>query len=212
MGVSGYLYREMVNNGDKRAKALLSSFKLNDGTECTYDPATCHWIPAITNDRNAEHRCVFNCKYFDNRTDASLEMPCANFPMLRYAEVLLNYAEASNLLKGGDGLAQLNLIRERAGLSAYSYTTQAAMDEEIFQQRRFEFVGEGKIFYDELRRGVLGQYASQKCKQGKADGITYFDADDVDFKAGRHFLFKIPQGDLDSNPALVQNPDAQPEQ
>lgn len=212
MGVSGYLYREMVNNGDKRAKALLSSFKLNDGTECTYDPATCHWIPAITNDRNAEHRCVFNCKYFDNRTDASLEMPCANFPMLRYAEVLLNYAEASNLLKGGDGIAQLNLIRERAGLSAYSYTTQAAMDEEIFQQRRFEFVGEGKIFYDELRRGVLGQYASQKCKQGKADGITYFDADDVDFKAGRHFLFKIPQGDLDSNPALVQNPDAQPEQ
>ncbi|MCI6618731.1 MAG: RagB/SusD family nutrient uptake outer membrane protein [Prevotella sp.] len=206
MGVSGYLYREMKNNNDKRADALLSHFKLNDGTSVDFDVNTLKWVPKATNDRNAEHRCVFNCKYFDNRTDASLQKPCANFPMLRYAEVLLNYAEASNLLQGGAGLAELNMIRNRAGLASYTFTTQAAMDEEIFQQRRFEFVGEGKIFYDELRRGVLGQYAAAKCKQGTADGITYFDGE-VEFKAGRNFLFKIPQSDLDSNPALTQNPD-----
>lgn len=206
MGVSGYLCREMKNNGDKRADAFLTHFQLNDGTSEDYDVNTLRWTPAITNDRNAEHRCVFNCKYFDNRTDAALQKPCANFPMLRYAEVLLNYAEAANLLQGGAGLTELNMIRNRAGLANYVYTTQTAMDEEIFQQRRFEFVGEGKIFYDELRRGVLGQYAAEKCRQGTADGITYFDGD-VEFKAGRSFLFKIPQGDLDSNPALEQNPD-----
>lgn len=208
MGVSGFLYKEMKDNGDKRADALLTHFKLNDGTSCDYDAENFRWVPEITNDRSQPHRCVFNCKYFDNRTAASLNTPNANFPMLRYAEVLLNYAEAANLLKAGDGLTELNRIRTRAGLEPYTFTTQAAMDEEIFQQRRFEFVGEGKIFYDELRRGVLGQYASNDYKRGHALGITYFnEAEDVAFKAGRNFLFKIPQSDLDSNPALEQNPD-----
>lgn len=208
MGVSGYLYREMFNNGDKRANVFLTQVTLNDGTVSKYDPNTLHWVPKLTNDRNTEHMCVFNCKYFDQHTDASLQKPNANFPMLRYSEVLLNYAEAANLLNPGSGLNELNQVRNRAGLSNYTFTNQQAMDEEIFQQRRYEFVGEGKIFYDELRRGVLGQYASAKMKQGHADGVSYFDVDDVDFHAGRNFLFKIPQGDFDSNPALEQNPDA----
>ena len=206
-GVSGFLYKEMLNNGDKRANVFLSHLELNDGTSTDYNPNTYRWEPtAITNDRNAEHRCVFNCKYFDNRTPASLGRPNANFPMLRYAEVLLNYAEAANLLQGGQGLSELNQIRTRAGLAPYTYTSQADMDEEIFQQRRFEFVGEGKIFYDELRRDVIAKYASEKCVKGTAEGITYFDGD-ILFRANRNFLFKIPQSDLDSNPALEQNPD-----
>ncbi len=208
MGVSGYLYREMLNNGDKRADAFLTEFTMNDGTVAKYDANTLHWTPKITNDRNTEHMCVFNCKYYDQHTDASLQKPNANFPMLRYSEVLLNYAEAANLLNPGSGLNELNQVRNRAGLSNYTFTNQQAMDEEIFQQRRYEFVGEGKIFYDELRRGVLGQYASAKMKQGFADKVSYFDQEDVDFHAGRNFLFKIPQGDFDSNPALEQNPDA----
>lgn len=218
MGVSGYLYREMINNGDKRAEVFLTSLpvaagegglKLEEDVVATYDANTLHWTPKLTNDRNTEHMCVFNCKYFDQHTDASLLKPNANFPMLRYSEVLLNYAEAANLLSAGQGINELNQVRNRAGLSSYTFTNQQAMDEEIFQQRRYEFVGEGKIFYDELRRGVLGQYASAKVKQGHADGVSYFDTEDVDFHAGRNFLFKIPQGDLDSNPALEQNPDAQ---
>ncbi|MBR1464703.1 MAG: RagB/SusD family nutrient uptake outer membrane protein [Prevotella sp.] len=206
MGVSGFLYKEMLDNNDKRAEALLSQFELNDGTISKYDPETYQWNPVITNDRDQPHNCVFNLKYMDNRTDASLQKPNANFPMLRYAEVLLNYAEAANLLQGGQGLNELNQIRTRAGLPAYTYTSQANLDEEIFQQRRYEFVGEGKIFYDELRRGVLGQYCSDKCVKGTALNIAYFDGD-VHFKAGRNFLFKIPKADLDSNPALEQNPD-----
>ncbi len=205
-GVSGFLYKEMLDNGDKRAEVFLSHLELNDGTPVDYNPETYHWIPAITNDRNAEHRCVFNCKYFDNRTPASLGLTNANFPMLRYAEVLLNYAEAANLLQAGQGINELNLIRARAGLQPHTFTSQAAMDEDIFQQRRFEFVGEGKIFFDELRRDVIAQYCAEKCSKGTALGITYFDGD-VLFQAHRNFLFKIPQSDLDSNQALIQNPD-----
>ncbi len=208
MGVSGFLYQEMVNNGDRRAEAFLTYFEENDGTAHTFDAATLHWNPVITNDRNAEHRAVFNCKYFDQHTDFSLQRPNANFPMLRYAEVLLNYAEAANLLGapatgGPTAVACVNEVRNRAGLADYSGSD---LDEEIFQQRRFEFVGEGKIFFDELRRGVLADYSSQKCIRGITEGITYFDAE-VLFKPAKNFLFKIPKGDLDSNPALEQNPD-----
>ncbi len=219
-GVSGFLYKEMLDNGDKRADVFLTYVKENDvvngndityGTEHFYNPETFRWEPMITNDRNAEHCCVFNCKYFDRHTDPNLGRPQANFPMLRYAEVLLNYAEAANLLGapaagGPTALSCVNDVRKRAGLSDFAGSGDA-LDEEIFQQRRYEFVGEAKIYYDELRRGVLAEYAAEKLERGFAEGITYFDSKDLLFKPTKSYLFKIPQGDLDSNPALEQNPD-----
>jgi hypothetical protein len=164
-----------------------------------------HWEPCITNDRNVEHTCVFNCKYFDQHTDASLQRPNANFPILRYAEVLLNYAEAANILNGGSGIECLNQVRNRAGLPSFS-GSQAEIDEEIFNQRRFEFVGEGKIFFDELRRDVLADLSAKKLARGYADGLSYFTTDKPLFAPQKSFLFLIPQSDLDSNPALEQNP------
>ena len=205
MGVSPYIYAEMLANNDKRAEVFLTYFEENDGTSHTYNPATLHWEPYITNDRNVEHTCVFNCKYFDQHTDASLQRPNANFPILRYSEVLLNYAEAANKLSAGSGLAELNMVRTRAGLSAFS-GSQSEIDEEIFNQRRFEFVGEGKIFYDELRRDVLADLSGQKLSQGYADKLSYFDVATALFKPKKDFLFLIPQSDLDSNSALEQNP------
>lgn len=203
MGVSPYIYKEMLANGDKRAKVFLTYFTENDGTAHTFDTRTMHWVPAITNDRNVEHTCVFNCKYFDQHTDGSLNRPNANFPIIRYAEVLLNYAEAANHIQAGQGLAELNQVRNRAGLGNYRGND---IDEEIFQQRRYEFVGEGKIFYDELRRGVLDQYSAQKIANGYADKLSYFDQPEPLFKPQQDYLFPIPQSDLDSNSALVQNP------
>ncbi len=216
-GVSGYLYREMLNNGDKRAEACLTYFeglcgddsKVQTVQPCRYNPETLSWEPKAWNDRPAEHRAVFNCKYFDNRTDGSLNMPNANFPIIRYSEVLLNYAEAANLLNAGDGMEQLKEVRKRAGLTPQpAATTQQEIDDEILNQRRYEFVGEAKIFFDELRKDKLGYYAEEKCHQAKLDKITYMDGELV-FKPTKSYLFKIPKGDLDSNKALhdAQNPD-----
>ncbi len=214
-GVSGYLYREMLNNGDKRAAALLSYFEGLCGDDpkdqvsqpCTYNATTLSWEPKAWNDRPAEMRAVFNCKYFDNRTDFSLMMPSANFPIFRYSEVLLNYAEASNLLSAGDGLEALNRVRQRAGLAALpAGTTQSEIDEDILNQRRYEFVGEAKVFYDELRKDKLADFAAEKCRQATLDGITYISSEVV-FKPQKTYLFKIPQGDLESNAKLEQNPD-----
>jgi hypothetical protein len=191
MGVSPYIYTEMLANGDKRADVFLTYFEENDGTSHTFNPNTLHWEPYITNDRNVEHTCVFNCKYFDQHTDASLQRPNANFPIIRYAEVLLNYAEAANYLNAGSGIECLNQVRQRAGLAPFS-GSQAEIDEEIF--------------FDELRRDVLADRSAAKLARGFADKLSYFDSAEPLFKPQKSFLFLIPQGDLDSNPALVQNP------
>ena len=216
-GVSGYLYREMIANNDKRADAFLTYFEGLCGDDakalsvqpCRYNAQTLRWEPKAWNDRPAEHRALFNCKYFDNRTDANLNLPNADFPIIRYSEVLLNYAEAANLLSPLDGMEQLKKVRERAGLTPTpNVSNQQEMDDEILNQRRYEFVGEAKIFFDELRKGKLGDYAEEKCHQCKIDGITYMGGELV-FKPTKSYLFKIPQSDLDSNKALhdAQNPD-----
>ncbi|MDO4758088.1 MAG: RagB/SusD family nutrient uptake outer membrane protein [Rikenellaceae bacterium] len=209
-GVSGFLYQEMVNNGDKRAEALLSYFNgVGDDSKVIrdhyYNAETLRWEPMITNDKGGEHMCVFNLKYFDRLTDYSLQAPNANFGILRYADVLLNYAEASNLLKAGDGIAELNRVRTRAGLPALQSTSQSEIDEDILNQRRYEFVGEAKIYYDELRKDKLADFAAAKCERGVAEGITYLS--ELVFKPKQNYLFLIPQGDLDGNKALEQNPE-----
>ncbi len=209
-GVSGFLYKEMVDNGDKRAEALLSYF-VGDGDgsqvirEHNYIKDEFRWEPMVTNDKGGEHMCVFNLKYFDQHTDYSLQQPCANFGILRYADVLLNYAEAANLLKAGDGLAELNKVRTRAGLAALSGVSQAEMDEDILNQRRYEFVGEAKVYFDELRKDKLADFVAEKCERGVEEGIIYLS--DLVFKPKQNYLFLIPQGDLDSNKALEQNPE-----
>lgn len=209
-GVSGFLYKEMADNGDKRAEALLTYFEGDgDGSkvirEHNYIKDEFRWEPLVTNDKGGEHMCVFNLKYFDRHTDYNLQQPCANFGILRYADVLLNYAEAANLLKAGDGVDELNMIRKRAGLANFTSTSQAEIDNEILNQRRYEFVGEAKVYFDELRKDKIAEFAADKCERGVEEGIIYIS--DLVFKASKNYLFKIPQGDLDGNKALEQNPD-----
>jgi hypothetical protein len=94
--------------------------------------------------------------------------------ILRYADVLLMLAEASN--EAGDGAtaeAMLNMVRARARGGADStvvlpheaYTTQAQMRTYIKNERRWEFAMEGYQFYDLVRWGdapaVLGSLGYQ---------------------------------------------------
>lgn len=71
-----------------------------------------------------------------------------NLHLYRYAETLLNAAELA--LATGDGLAQdyFDLVRERAGVASIPVT----MDN-IINERRLEFVGEGKRYFDLVRSG-----------------------------------------------------------
>jgi len=80
-----------------------------------------------------------------------------DIPVYRYADVILLMAEAKNLL-GEDPSAEINQIRKRAYGSKFpghEYTngTKEKNIESILDERLFEFIGEGKRWFDLRRSG-----------------------------------------------------------
>ncbi len=94
------------------------------------------------------------------RTYSSNE-DCVDMPILRYADVLLMFAEAAAANVDGykatntygvDPQAAFDKVRERAGLAPVALTL-----ENIQQERAFEFCGENIRKYDLMRWGILGK-------------------------------------------------------
>ena len=90
---------------------------------------------------------------------ASYREFCDDYPIYRYADVLLLKAEAKALL-GNDPAEEINLIRQRAYAGAYDEQTvgyphgtgdDEGIDETLLRERLREFMFEGKRWYD-LRR------------------------------------------------------------
>jgi starch-binding outer membrane protein, SusD/RagB family len=78
----------------------------------------------------------------------------ANWKVIRYADVLLMYAEALNENgKTAEALSPLNDVRVRAGLPEYSGLSQAEARDAISLERRLELSFEGVRWFDLLRTG-----------------------------------------------------------
>ncbi|MEJ7739360.1 MAG: RagB/SusD family nutrient uptake outer membrane protein [Chitinophagaceae bacterium] len=76
----------------------------------------------------------------------------ANWKVIRYADVLLMYAEALNENgKTSEALNYLNTVHKRAGLAAYANLSQAETRENIILERRLELSFEGHRWFDLLR-------------------------------------------------------------
>lgn len=92
------------------------------------------------------------------KAGSSVRTYCDDYPIYRYADLLLMVAEAKSL-SGGDPTNEINLIRERAFGESYDkdvhgYPNQAIdanINEALLHERFCEFVMEGKRWYD-LRR------------------------------------------------------------
>ncbi|GAB3707759.1 RagB/SusD family nutrient uptake outer membrane protein [Spirosoma flavus] len=89
-----------------------------------------------------------------------------NWPVYRYAEVLLFMAEALNEQgKTADAATYLNQVRTRAGLAATTAASQATMREAIFKERRVELAFENKRWFDLTRTGrvkeIIGAYGAK---------------------------------------------------
>lgn len=114
-----------------------------------------------------------------------------NVFIIRYEEIILNYAEA--LLEKGEAakaLAQLNLIASNRGIPAYTTVTKDI----ILDERRKELMFEGKRFDDLMRTGSdIKKYSSQ---QNFKATIPY-----GDFR----LAFPIPKAEMDANSNMVQN-------
>ncbi|MFI3296309.1 MAG: RagB/SusD family nutrient uptake outer membrane protein [bacterium] len=153
--------------------------------------------------------------YYDDNTYYSLAHATRgplNNTVIRYADVLLMYAEAC-LGAGDEGTATiyLNEVRNRVGLDAYpGYTffingeeiTSPTLEEAIRHERRVELGMEGHRWFDLCRWGGLGAHmiAYQLTETTEYQGHL------SSFIEGKHELFPIPSEEMDLNYALEQNP------
>ncbi len=114
-----------------------------------------------------------------------------NLPLMRYADVLLTYAEAILEIEGGvssnsAALAAFNRVRVRAGMDALT-----TIDKDIMlNERRLEFAFEGHRWFDLIRSGKAIETLVLHGKNPQ----------------NHHLLFPIPAGEIQINPKIKQNP------
>lgn len=125
-----------------------------------------------------------------------------NERIMRYADVLLMYAECLNETNAtSSAYPFIKQVRDRVNLPDLAITkpnmTQQQMRDQIAHERYLEFALEGHRFDDIRRWGWLQDSAK----------LTWLKARDPEFdtySAGREF-FPIPQLEMDNNPGTVQN-------
>lgn len=125
-----------------------------------------------------------------------------NERLLRYADVLLMYAECLNETGDTQGAyTYIQMVRDRVNLpdlaTAKPGLSQAQMREQIGHERFLEFPLEGHRFDDIRRWGWLQDPA-------KLAWLKARDAEFNSYTAGREY-FPIPQLEMDNNPGTVQN-------
>ncbi|MEH0152549.1 RagB/SusD family nutrient uptake outer membrane protein [Limibacter armeniacum] len=180
------LYNSFDNSDRRKDVSFITSYKYSDGSSVSFEPHIAKWW-----DMEAEPRA--------NQSDQ-------DYIYLRYADVLLMYAEALNEANGGptaeayeainqvrtrarfDGVNVLNILPDLSGLGYEDFK------EAILEERRHEFVAEGHRWFDLVRNGKLMEKV--KLATDKTESQV------ADF----HNLFPIPQRDRELNSSLTQNP------
>jgi len=124
-----------------------------------------------------------------------------DWKVLRYAEVLLIYAEAKNETEGpvNEVYNAVNQVRNRVGMPDLPVgLTKDAMRERIYNERRVELCSEATRYEDLVRWRRLKEVMEKKhYNQGVNYQITNFE----EFR----YLWPIPQTEIDINANLTQN-------
>jgi len=132
-----------------------------------------------------------------------------NFPIIRYADVLLMLAECDNELgKLNDAVDYINMVRERSGMAEINNgdpwmeaRNKDAVFERIKHERAVELVLEGHRYSDLKRWGLLKDAMTGSIKD--IVGNTLFNRQTF---TDNLLLWPIPTAARDHNPNLVQNP------
>lgn len=137
-----------------------------------------------------------------------------NWIYIRYAEVLLNYAEAQNEAVGPDGTvySAINLVRQRAGQPPLNGLTQIEMRERIRNERRVELSFEEHRFWDVRRWKVGGTFFNVPVRKmqitNNGGGNFNYNIQVLENRVYKEAfnLLPIPQVERNRNPNLAQNP------
>lgn len=120
-----------------------------------------------------------------------------NYPVIRYADVLLLYAETLNEINGApgtDAYNAINKVRTRAGIANLTTgLSQAAFRDSVYFERRKEFIQEAHRWFDLTRRGGSYLYDALKKLPAKTGAAL------------KDTLYPIPQVEVELA-GLTQNP------
>ena len=143
-----------------------------------------------------------------------------NFGFFRYAEILLNFAEAANEyggpaygINGYDAKAAINAIRTRAQMPKVNDdVTQDELREIIRLERRIELAFEEHRFWD-VRRWKIGTTLKKSIDgiqiiKNPDDSYTFNRSVGIEPRVfeSRHYFYPIPQSERNRNTNLEQNP------
>ncbi|MEO6820260.1 MAG: RagB/SusD family nutrient uptake outer membrane protein [Ginsengibacter sp.] len=140
-------------------------------------------------------------KYWDRVAEPKGNGSFNDYPVMRYADVLLMYAEASNELGNtSTALQYINMVRKRARFDGTNYLnvlpdyvglSKDQFRAAVLKERRMEFVAEGQRWFDLVRTGTL-----ESLVPIAKPGVV---------PQAKHYLFPIPQRERDLNKNLTQN-------
>lgn len=165
-------------------------------------------------------------KFVDRDINPSEEQAHNPWPFIRYAEVLLNKAEAAaNLGNISMALEAMNKVRERVGMPPVTTSDVSGKDElleEIRQEREVELAYEEHRYFDIRRWKMAPQILNESGKgiritgELDADGEMLVDNSydykyrviDIEERRWRDNAYFVPisEGEMNRNPELVQNP------
>lgn len=139
---------------------------------------------------------------YDNEDDYNNYSSVMNMPIIRYADVLLIYAEAANMANGGPTQAAVdavNQVIDRANgyavLPQHPLLTTAMSKEDfdaaVIEERNQELCFEFDRWFDLIRKRILQEKSIPSIQQN-------FTEDD--------YLFPLPDVDVELNENLGQNP------
>lgn len=216
---SGFDKDNPYENRDPRLKfsVFVKGSKLPDGK--IYDPTPGSKTLDEVGSTYLATVLGFNIKKYVNVDDLANISNCGiNIILIRYAEVLLTYAEAkieSNQIDQSvyDAINAIRSGRTDVKLpTIVSGLSQAELRTIVRQERMLELAFEGFRLFD-LRRWKTAETEIP----GYVEGMTYkntsgtyvtikLDAFLKVFDASKHYLWPIPQKEIDLNSGLKQNP------
>lgn len=127
--------------------------------------------------------------------------------ILRYADVLLIYAEAimagSSSTSDGEALNAFNAVHTRAGLQPVTVLPY----DELLHERKVEFAFEGDYWFDIQRQGreKANQIVSTQ-QRGTYNDAGRLDSEIVSFPASFNLFLPLPQSEIVTNPLLLDEP------
>ena len=141
-------------------------------------------------------------KHFDVAANLTTASSNLNWPLMRYAEILLIYAEAINEVSAPTSAAYeaVNKIRKRAEISELSGLSKEQFREAVWREMWHELSYENKTWFDmvRIRKGFnlttknFDEYVGYRFVNGP-------------ILTERELLFPIPTGEMKNNDKLIQN-------